>query len=83
VQVKSLGVVNEGTISRMKEALRALAEAPGNYPERILDMRVKPGLDTAPLQQQLDDYITQFLGPDYPDLDLKFSIKDYQFQLPQ
>lgn len=83
VQVKSLGVVNEGTISRMKEALRALAEAPGNYPERILDMRVKPGLDTASLQQQLDDYITQFLGPDYPDLDLKFSIKDYQFQPPQ
>ncbi|WP_367873616.1 hypothetical protein [Luteolibacter sp. Populi] len=83
VQVKSLGVVNEGTISRMKVALRDLVDVgEGNALQSLhLDMRTKPGLDTTTLRQQLDAEIV-LLKQESPELDLTYSISNYQFVAP-
>jgi hypothetical protein len=82
VQVKSVGVVNAGTITRMKEALDKLVNLRADYPTLVLDIRIKPGLDAVPLRQQLDDYIA-LLKQQIADLDLSYDIKDYQFMPPQ
>jgi hypothetical protein len=79
VQLKTLSTAN--VASDMKMAIDALLSAHSITPfERmVLDMRVKPGLDTTALRGELDSYITSKVNDDPTLADkIEYIITEYE-----
>jgi hypothetical protein len=85
-QVKSLGVLNENTVSRMREAMRDLVSAgeSSGFDDLILDLQIKPGLDAESLMTDLNGYIKEMdeLGIKAPETKLKVRYDFYDFVPP-